>query len=259
MKTIRQTYSHNNLEMLRDSLFDKVQNGQQIKYSIMVDSIPAVHSTDNIDKFDDYLRYVDKSTKEIMFRIFPNPNNFNCLKYIFEIATTKHEDSKINVQEIVAQQVERERHIMKIESLSEKLSDEKDKVAQLKLEVSEKDIEIEKLQEGIEKLQNKGASSNNTLGHVAGLAFEGFIKRNPNILNSIPGADGLAGALNDQNTTESSEQKTEVQFKEQEDHFLAKLANAFSQTEYNKLFELIDLFANDKASLIKAYELFLNQ
>lgn len=259
MNTVRQTYSHNNIEMLRDSLFEKVQNGKAIKFSVMVDSIPAVSNSDDINRFDDYLKYLRSDTKEVMFRIYPHPNSFNCSKYIFELASSKSDKPELSIKEIVAQQVERERHIMKIESLSEKLEDAKNQVSELKSELDDKNDQILKLQDGLEKQQNESPKTGDSLGHIAGVALEGIIKRNPALLKAIPGGEGLAGAFTPQESNSSNEKETPVEYEEQQDSFLVQLRQVFSEDEYNTLFRLIDLFAKDKPLLSEASELFLNQ
>ena len=115
---------------------------------------------------------------------------------------------------------------------------------------------------------------NVNLGELASVVVEGFVRRNPQILAKIPGAEGLAGVIEQDNKdkangTQQPVTETNASFKKAEDEtavvlteeekgyleFMKGIAENFDQKEITILTQIIIKLEEDTAQLKPVAEL----
>jgi hypothetical protein len=229
------------------------EKGRAIDYEVVVDGFRAVRRTNNPDEFMDFQRFIGADTKavEIVFYSGTSNNNDRC---IFTLAGSARESlDGLDIDARIAEQVERQKREWQYGNLERENAD-------LKREVSDLEKEVEELESDNKALQDKQSPFKGLLGEVGSTFVESFIRRNPQILKSIPGGEALAGLINVPEKQETPQQGS-VSFEPKsnsdqlsEDQqaaiaFVDQLKIQFTKLEFDRVVVILQAMADDKRKI----------
>jgi hypothetical protein len=198
-------YDAQRIEMLRNMLAAFAQNGTPYYYEIHVDGLPLVPKTNNIENFDNYQQYVNDTTKKIQFIIYSdNPNDKNKDWHVF---TLKPDTESLNgiadTEKILDEKLKLAGERMESKKVQEKLEDTQKQLqdAEDYIGILEERLEIQKV-----KPNHFG---NLDLGKFTGALIETIVRRNPKLLATVPGLEGIAEAYSSDDTKSIESEKKE--------------------------------------------------
>ncbi|TRU49817.1 MAG: hypothetical protein EWV91_07030 [Microcystis aeruginosa Ma_QC_Ca_00000000_S207] len=263
MEINTQKYDPQKIERLKQFLEKQAAKGQARYYEIYVDNLKAVPRTTDITDFDSYTEFLDEQTEKIKVKIYSTS------------PTSAHHDLHVFIMHVAEQAKEQGLSGIEIKSEINKevsLARERWEAEQVKKELGETQKQLEQAEQYIEKLEGKleEASSKRKLGdvqwgEVASIALEGVMRRNAHLLAAIPGAEGLAGVIQ-QDTLQKmnaaaseSQAETETSFKKKEQRpelseqqqeylrFLEQLEERFEPQEMQQVMHILNSLAADAA------------
>lgn len=261
VKIYKHPYSEERVHLIYKKLVDLAQNHEPIYYEIFVDGQKVVYKTNDPDEFDSFHDYIIDSTKEITIKLysstFDSPRN---TKHIYQRSTSLDGVHPHDMNSLISEKIRIERDRWEAGKTKEDLNKAIEHIKELKkdienlnLEIKDKQEEITTLQDGLLRINDETSGSSLTkYAPFFSVALEGIIKRNPKLLNTIPGLEGLTGMTgSSSNDSAIEETHSEVSFKEQsEPDFIEQLKLEFSDHEIELILKIIDTFSEDHQSLI---------
>lgn len=247
------------LEKIKHHLESLIEKGKPRFYEIYVDNLKVVEKTDDLNQFDDYKIYVDGKTKMMKLLLYSScessPRNDKFF-FTFQPDDDKKSLGEIEIKQKIDDAINEVKEQIKIQNLEKELLETQE-------ELEEAHEYIEKLQDSIEKIRNAKIDDSRQIkfGQVATLAIEELIKRNPAILNNIPLIGSLSGILNepkiDSGSTSTQGNATFQESKEEglNATFANELTIMFSEQEFDKIVQLINLLYHDKTKINTVLEL----
>lgn len=271
MAKIIEAYNPQKIEIIKRMLEKQSSKGSPLAYEIFVDNFKVVMKTTDMSEFDSYEDVMTNETKFIRINVYNSPSEtISHTKYVFEVEEKKPEvnrslgevtDINTKIKESIA--VERERWDR------DQLIKELDRT---KLELQEAEEYIDELSGQLEKAKLKPNHFGKLdLGSLAGSAIEGVMRRNPQWLTKVPGLEGLAGVIVDENTNgkriDSPTEETEVTLSKKTDapsltdeeksylEFGKQVAENFEDEEITLLAKIINQLGKDTSQLKTVAEL----
>ncbi len=271
MAKIIEAYNPQKIEIIKRMLEKQSSKGSPLAYEIFVDNFKVVMKTTDMLEFDSYEDVMTNETKFIRINVYNSPSEtISHTKYVFEVEEKKPEvnrslgevtDINTKIKESIA--VERERWDR------DQLIKELDRT---KLELQEAEEYIDELSGQLEKAKLKPNHFGKLdLGSLAGSAIEGVMRRNPQWLTKVPGLEGLAGVIVDENTNgkriDSTTEETEVTLSKKTDapsltdeeksylEFGKQVAENFEDEEITLLAKIINQLGKDTSQLKTVAEL----
>lgn len=271
MAKIIEAYNPQKIEIIKRMLEKQSSKGSPLAYEIFVDNFKVVMKTTDMSEFDSYEDVMTNETKFIRINVYNSPSEtISHTKYVFEIEEKKPEvnrnlgevtDINTKIKESIA--VERERWDR------DQLIKELDRT---KLELQEAEEYIDELSGQLEKAKLKPNHFGKLdLGSLAGSAIEGVMRRNPQWLTKVPGLEGLAGVIVDENTNgkriDTPTEETEVTLSKKTDapsltdeeksylEFGKQVAENFEDEEITLLAKIINQLGKDTSQLKTVAEL----
>lgn len=271
MAKIIEAYNPQKIEIIKRMLEKQSSKGSPLAYEIFVDNFKVVMKTTDMSEFDSYEDVMTNETKFIRINVYNSPSEtISHTKYVFEVEEKKPEvnrslgevtDINTKIKESIA--VERERWDR------DQLMKELDRT---KLELQEAEEYIDELSGQLEKAKLKPNHFGKLdLGSLAGSAIEGVMRRNPQWLTKVPGLEGLAGVIVDENTNgkriDSTIEETEVTLSKKTDapsltdeeksylEFGKQVAENFEDEEITILAKIINQLGKDTTQLKTVAEL----
>lgn len=271
MAKIIEAYNPQKIEIIKRMLEKQSSKGSPLAYEIFVDNFKVVMKTTDMLEFDSYEDVMTNETKFIRINVYNSPSEtISHTKYVFEVEEKKPEvnrslgevtDINTKIKESIA--VERERWDR------DQLIKELDRT---KLELQEAEEYIDELSGQLEKAKLKPNHFGKLdLGSLAGSAIEGVMRRNPQWLTKVPGLEGLAGVIVDENTNgkriDSPTEETEVTLSKKTDapsltdeeksylEFGKQVAENFEDEEITLLAKIINQLGKDTSQLKTVAEL----
>jgi hypothetical protein len=203
MSIIRSPYSGGKIALLRQMLENNAVAGTPTDYEIRVDSMKVIQRTNNPELFDNHEDFVNQDTSEIMVILYDG----NSRRSTRHIMSMKEEPKKEApppapiIQSLSGVEIERmmeDKLRAQREAWEHNLLKKENK--ELKESLEEAENESDKLVEAIEKAKENGNKIMGIhWGDIAGVAFEGILKRNVHLLAKIPAAGALAGIIAEDN------------------------------------------------------------
>ncbi|SKC47278.1 cell division protein ZapB [Ohtaekwangia koreensis] len=263
----KEKYDQRKVDRLGEHIRTYFEKGKPIEFEIVVDSFKVVRRTSDIDMFNMYESYVDGHTKCIEFILFAGSSNNND-KHIFMLSDDgKSSLDGIDIEQQIQSGVDKRLREKEFEDLREENKELHD-------EVKELEREIEKLEKEKQALEASRSPLSGVIGEIGSSVVENLIKRNPQIVSRIPGAEALAGLLDTKPVVTEDIEHTEVSFKpkdqsQAQDHsaiqlseeqhnallFVEGIKSQFNKDEYDKVSLIVQLLATDKSRLDVIIEL----
>lgn len=271
MAKIIEAYNPQKIEIIKRMLEKQSSKGSPLAYEVFVDNFKVVMKTTDLSEFDSYEDVMTNDTKYIRINVYNSPaETISHTKYVFEVEERKPQvqqalgevtDINAKIKESIA--VERERWDR------DQLMKELDRT---KLELQEAEEYIDELTDKLEKVKQKPNHFGKLdLGSLAGSAIEGVMRRNPQWLTKVPGLEGLAGVIVDENTNgkriDAPTEETEVtvtkanaapSLTEEEKSYLEfgkEVAENFEDDEISVLMKIIHQLSKDTSQLKTVAEL----
>ncbi len=251
MAKIIEAYHPQKIEMIRRMLEKQSSKGIPMAYEIFVDNFKVVLKTTDLSEFDGYEEVMSNDSRFVRINVYNSPSDaISHTKYVFELEDRKPvspqslgetSDIQTKIRESIA--IERERWDR------EQLLKELDRT---KLELQEAEEYIDELSERLEKAKLKPNHLGKLdLGSLAGSALEGMIRRNPQWLNKVPGLEGLAGVIREENSGDKSISHSE----EESEVRISKAYSATTLSEEEKSYlafgkEIADHFEDEEIALL---------
>ncbi len=271
MAKIIEAYNPQKIEIIKRMLEKQSSKGSPLAYEVFVDNFKVVMKTTDLSEFDSYEDVMTNDTKYIRINVYNSPaETISHTKYVFEVEERKPQvqqplgevtDINAKIKESIA--VERERWDR------DQLMKELDRT---KLELQEAEEYIDELTDKLEKVKQKPNHFGKLdLGSLAGSAIEGVMRRNPQWLTKVPGLEGLAGVIVDENTNgkriDAPTEETEVtvtkanaapSLTDEEKSYLEfgkEVAENFEDDEISVLMKIIHQLSKDTSQLKTVAEL----
>lgn len=266
MGKIIEGYHPQKIEIIKRMLEKQATKGNPMAYEIFVDNFKVVMKTTDISEFDNYEDVMNNNTQFIRINIYNSPaDDTGHTKYVFEV----EEDRKTDTQKPLGEVIDINAKIKESLAVERERWDTEHLIKELdrtKLELQEAEEYIDDLQSQIEKSKTKANHLGKLdLGLLAGAALEGMVRKNPQWLTKVPGFEGLAGVIEQENKegikriipTEENEasfsKKTDAPaLTEEEQNYIAfgkQLAENFEDVEISLLDKIIRELSKDTYKL----------
>lgn len=255
----KQKYDPAKIEKLVEYLRIYHEKGQPIDYEILLDGLKAVRRTSDPEMFNTFENFITADSKSLDILFFNGSSNVHEKRIFFFDDEEKKEKglSGVEVQSLIQEGIDQKEKEWQYKQLQKDNADLKAKVDELEKEIEE----LEKEKETIEASQSplKGF-----LGELGSSLVESFIRRNPKIVNGIPGGEALAGLLEKEEDKEQPVTESDVTFTSKsglnEEHkyaiqFVDQLKGQFTLEEFDKVLLILEGMSNDKSKI----ETMLNQ
>jgi FtsZ-binding cell division protein ZapB len=315
MALVQEKFSQDLIEGIQQYLINSFEQNESEEYEILVDKFKVVKRTKDIARFEQYENFVKPTTKTVTIIIYEGSSNRNT-KHILYLSgevpfgeeenknksSNTNQTSKSNetqpshalqglsgfeIDNRINEKVKQAKDGWQMELLEKELSELKIEVQDLQDEIDDLEEENEALKTRIEERKNKLGELH--LGDIAGVAIENIVRRNPEILEAIPGAEGLAGLVikdnaqkerlrlqaksdnnghleegnisiksktdnnadEETNNDESSEHLKTVLNPEEQNYFefIQMLRQRFKEDEMDEVFLIIESLAKDKRKI----------
>lgn len=191
--TIKRPYTNLELDRIEQKLIDDFSRCEPTQYDVKVDGLTIIERTDDPERFAIIPDKVDyTSTEKVEVRLFQGNSLHNTT---FELILERNRPDKDRGVTLEGLQTHIQAAIAK-----EKEKWEADQLKQefeaLKAEYKELEEYADKLEEEVKMFRAKKLHLGNVnLVDLGGMLLEGMIRRNPGVLNRLPGGEALAGAI----------------------------------------------------------------
>jgi hypothetical protein len=252
----KQKYDPAKIEKLAGYLRIYHEKGQPIDYEILIDGLKAVRRTNDPEMFSTFENFIEADSKGMEILFYNGSSNVHEKRLFFFDEEKKEKGlSGVEVEGLVQEGIDKNEKERQYKDL------QKDN-AELKQKVSELEKEIEELEKEKDAFEASQSPLKGILGELGSSFVESFIRRNPKIINGIPGGEALAGLLEKQDTpNDQQSSETEVNFKAksetssvgEEDQaaisFVHQLKQQFDRDEFNQVLIILQALADDKKKI----------
>jgi hypothetical protein len=276
MSVTSDNYDQLKIDKLKLYLQSQADKGQARYYEIFVDNLKAVTKTNEVADFDSYEDYLTDDTERVRILIYTtNANSPRNDQYSFRL---KKQDKPAESTGLNGVEIEN-RIEEKLQTHRERWEHEllKKELEQTKKQLEEAEEYAETLEEKLKAFEGKKFHMGNVnLGEVASVVVEGFVRRNPQLLSKIPGGEGLAGIIEQDNLDKAKgfqhpAENAEVSFQKKQNgveeavvltaeekgyiDFMRGLAESFDDAEIALLTQIITKLEEKPAQLKTVAEL----
>lgn len=290
MSVIKLKYSPEEVDNIYRYLQNSYDQSDPEEYEIVVDNFKVVKRTNDLSRFHSHENFIKENTKLLSILIYEGVSNRNA-KYLFYFGEISEENENENepillkskknqklmaglngfgemdIDKRIAEKMTNERRNWELQQVKNENENLRNRLKDLEQELDESEDEVEELKARIEGRKNKFGEIH--LGELAGVAFETFIRNNPQLLKAIPGGEALAGIIikdneqkalpNAQNEIESNVQftaktdpsdiKYEAQNQDAYIDVIELLRSHFTQAEITEIFNIIENLALEKSKI----------
>lgn len=269
MPVTHQKFDQFKIEKLKGFLEDMTAKGQPRMYEIFVDSLKVVPKTEDISQFENYEQYMDEDTEKVRILIYNSHLSNRNDQYCFILQSGKP-NKPVNglgeIDTILQEKLAARDREHEMDSLRKELETTREQLQDAETEAEDLRQELEAVKAGKERKQIKGIE-------IMSVILEGFVRRNTQLLQKIPGAEALAGLIEQDNWEKSglavpAPPVAEASFQKKQDDTgplspeqlrylgtLQQLEAAFQQPELVTVMQVIARFAEEPAMLATVSEL----
>jgi hypothetical protein len=273
MAITSETYDPLKIDKLKLYLQTQSDRNAARYYEIYVDNLKAVHKTNDLQEFDSFEDYMTDDTERIRILVYTtNSQSPRNDQYVYRMKKQDEQKQIVQAQGLSGIEIEN-RMEEKLQTHRERWEHEAlvKELEQTKQQLKESEEYAEKLVvELLEYKSKKLLWGNVNLGEFASVVVEGFVRRNPQMLNKLPGGEALAGIIEQDNKergTTIPTPETEVSFKKKSDtadlseeekgylNFMKGIAESFDDEEIIILTQVITKLEEDTTQLKPVAEL----
>jgi len=195
MPVSHQKYDQFKIDKLKHYLEDMTGKGQPRLYEIFVDSLKVVPKTEDLTQFDSYEQYMDEDTEKVRILVYNSnlsPRNDQFCFVVQPGRSDKAMGALGEIDTIVQEKLAARDREHAMEALHKELDEARTQLREAEDEVAHLHQELEVVRTGRERKQIKGIE-------FMSILLEGFVRRNPQLLQKIPGGEALAGLIEQDN------------------------------------------------------------
>lgn len=253
MAKVIEDYNPQKIEIVKRMLDKQAEKGSPMAYEIFVDNFKVVMKTTDLTEFDSYEELISNETKYIRINVYNSlTETVGHTKYVFELKGEKKAEAgeskglgEVEINNRIKDSLAIERDRWDKEQLNKELD-------RTKLLLQEAEEYIDELQTQVEKSKLKANHWGKLdLGLLAGTALEGMVRKNPQWLTKVPGFEGLAGVIEQENKEGINQvptPETEVSFKKKSDSPAALSEEEKSYLSFGK--SIVEEFDDDEIELL---------
>jgi len=267
-------FDQSKIDRLKSHLESLAEKGAPKFYEIFVDGLKAVPKTDEPKEFDGYEDYMTPETNQIKVVIYCSGASPRNDQYVFSLKAKSNEEAfnmglngfsigNFTTNELKKLKIQRDQKL----AVNAEVRELNGEIDELYKELDEKNAYIATLEKAVEEAKANGNKIGGFhAGEIISVALDGLLKKNAHRLAKLPGLDGLAGLLEQDNASNSSEQtqpdaevsikkKTQsesAELSEQDKNFLSlfhEIQKHFSQMEMDQVIEIIENLSKDKSKI----------
>jgi len=268
MPVTQQKFDQFKVDKIKHFLEDMVDKGQPRLYEIFVDNLKVVPKTEDVRQFDTYEQYMDEDTEKVRVLVYNSGLSPRNDQFCFIVQPGHPEKSAGGLGEIdtiVQEKLAARDREYQMEALRKELEAARTQVEEIEEEAEGLRQELEAVRAGRERKQIKGIE-------VISILLEGFVRRNPQLLQKIPGGEALAGLIEQDNLDKSgqlpAEPVTEATFRKKQEagpalapeqlryiETLHQLEATFQQPDLETVMQILARFAETPDTLKTVAEL----
>jgi hypothetical protein len=258
MPFLEEPFNQNRIDTIKRYLQREKDKGRAKDYEIQIDGFKVVPRTNNIAEFEDYELELKSDSCNVSFLIFDGANTNRNTRYSLRLLAASALPQSKNalngtdeksVATLLKEKLEERDKEYELEKLHEKIND-------LTEQLSESEAWSAQLEQQVQELQNGQHKKVVGLGELAGYVLDGFVKRNPQILNKLPAGEALSGllGLNDSTNVMPPNAPTEASFSKKTDspqltddqkgwlEFGQQVQTTLNQTQTEHVFHILQHF-----------------
>jgi len=265
---IKDKYSPEKIDRLRLYLQQVHEDGFPLYYEIKVDDLMVVPKTNNPALFEKFQLHLDDDSLKVSIYIYKGNSNYSDKYHFYINAKSKEEAVQLSGLEDNSKQnqlTENQLQKRDISDLQGKISEQDEKLRQAEEYITTLESEVEKFR------GKKFHMGDINLAELSSIMLEGIIRRNTHLLAQIPGAESLAGVIENDNKTKKpdSAENANASFSKESDFdplenlpdhvrmyisFMEQLADSLEQEQLDELMEIINhvKYYPDKIKTIKS-------
>jgi hypothetical protein len=199
MSITNQKYDQFKVDKLRHYLEDMAGKGQSRLYEIFVDGLKVVPKTDDVSQFDTYEQYMDEDTEKVRILVYNSTLSPRNDQFCFTLQpgrTEKASGTLGEIDTIVQEKLAARDKEYEMDALRKELDTTRSELKEAEAEADDLRQELVDVRAGRERKQIKGIE-------IVSVILEGFVRRNPQLLQKIPGGEALAGLIEQDNLDKS--------------------------------------------------------
>jgi hypothetical protein len=276
MAIVKEKYAGVKINLLYQLLQSDYEDGRPREYDISVDDLKVVRRTTDPEKFFSHEDFISGETKYITITLYEGTSKRNTRHVYYLKEGAEEEKATLSgIEQTINEKLLAQRRQWDFEQLQKENEE-------LKEQVDDQDEYIEKLQTMLEEEKQRKVSIQDNWGKTLSVAVEGFVRRNPQMLNGIPViGQGLAGVIEQDNKrleqdaanggnnethepqvsfrkVSEEEMNSKNLFTDDEKKILAyhkNLQTVFTPMELGTITQIIALFSQDKENIETVYEM----
>jgi len=274
-------FDQQKVDRIKTHLEAQASKGSPKFFEIYVDSLKAVQKTDEPKEFDGYENYMTASTNEIKIVIYNSGASPRNDQFVFSLRAKTPQEAlengldgfstrSLSKGELLELKEKRETQLAE----NEEIADLRSEIEELEKELTDKNTYITQLEDKVEEAEANGNKIGGIkIGDLLADTLGGLVRKNTHILAQIPGLDGIAQIIEQENARQNLQSTTpdsDVKFKkkdgqeqspafsEEEKQILTlfkELQKRFSEEEMTQVFEIIDRLSRAKEKINTCLEL----
>ncbi len=268
MSVTQQKFDQFKVDKLKHYLEDMAGKGQPRLYEIFVDGLKVVPKTDDVTQFDTYEQYMDEDTEKVRILVYNSNLSPRNDQFCFTVQPSRLDKSSGALGEIdtiLQEKLAARDKEYEMEALRKELEGTRVELKESEDEADDLRRELEDVRAGRERKQIKGIE-------IVSVILEGFVRRNPQLLQKIPGGEALAGLIEQDNLDKSGlltvEPAAEATFRKRQNaaatlapeqlrymDTLRQLETTFQQPDLEMVMQILARFAETPETLKTVAEL----
>jgi hypothetical protein len=249
-------YTPEKLSKLEEYVRTYAERGQPVEYEILVDGFKAVRRTSDPDMFTMFESFVGPNTRNMEVLLYIGNSNSND-KQTFTFKDDPEEAlSGLEIQNRINDGIKKARRDWDFEHLEKENQEQKEYIGEL-------EKEVDKLEKEIIEYKAKQSPLSGMIGELGASLVESLVKRNPKLLQSLPGGKALSGFMEDEDSKEDEQNDAKVSYKQaasdeesiQALKFVGFMKKSFPGQSFDKLMQIIDKLAADTSKVDTVLEL----
>lgn len=280
MAIVKEKYVGAKINLLYQLLQSDYEDGRPREYDISVDDLKVVRRTIDPEKFFSHEDFISGETKYVTITLYEGTSKRNTRHVYYLKEGAEEEKATLSgIGQTINEKLLAQRRQWDFEQLQKENEE-------LKEQVDDQDDYIEKLQSMLEEEKQRKVSIQDNWGKTISVALEGFVRRNPQMLNGIPIiGQGLSGVIEQDNkrleqdaanTSSKESQEPHVSFRKvSEEEMISRdlftddekkilvyhknLQAVFTPTELATITQIIALFSQDKENIETVYEMLTDE
>lgn len=192
MPLLEEQFSQSRIDAIKRYLHREADKGKAKDFEIQVDGFKVVPRTNDLAEFDDYELELSPESYNVSILIFDGAATNRNTRYSLQMGSAKAAPQALNgtdengIASLLKEKLEERDKEHELNRLQEK-------VKELEAQLKESEAWGSQLEQHISEIQEGRHKKVVGLSELAGYVLDGIVKKNPHILNALPGGESLSG------------------------------------------------------------------